>query len=55
MRLARPLLKIVTVLIVAAAAFGGAVALASTLFERPPSYRHERTGRLLDRGKESLR
>lgn len=36
MRLARPLLKIVTVLVVAAAAFGGAVALASTLFERPP-------------------
>jgi hypothetical protein len=35
-RLARPLLKIITVLVVVAAAFGGAVALASTLFERPP-------------------
>jgi hypothetical protein len=35
-RLARPLLKLVTVLAIVAAAFGGAVALASTLFEGPP-------------------
>jgi hypothetical protein len=35
-RLARPLLKAITVLVIVAAAFGGAVALASTLFERPP-------------------
>jgi hypothetical protein len=35
-RLARPLLKLITVLAIVAAAFGGAVALASTLFERPP-------------------
>jgi hypothetical protein len=35
-RLARPLLKVVTVLVIVAAAFGGAVALASTLFEGPP-------------------
>jgi len=35
-RLVRPLLKVVTVLAIVAAAFGGAVALASTLFERPP-------------------
>jgi hypothetical protein len=36
LRLARPLLKLVTVLAIIAAAFGGAVALASTLFEGPP-------------------
>lgn len=36
MRLARPLLKVIAVLVIVAAAFGGAVALASTLFERPP-------------------
>ena len=36
MRLARPLLKLITVLAIVAAAFGGAVALASTLFEGPP-------------------
>ena len=36
MRLARPLLKLVTVLAIVAAAFGGAVALASTLFDKPP-------------------
>lgn len=36
MRLARLLFKIVIVLAVVAAAFGGAVALASTLFEGPP-------------------
>jgi hypothetical protein len=35
-RLARPLLKLITVLAIVAAAFGGAVALASTLFEGPP-------------------
>jgi hypothetical protein len=35
-RLARPLLKFVTVLAIVAAALGGAVALASTLFEEPP-------------------
>jgi hypothetical protein len=35
-RLVRPLLKVITVLAIVAAAFGGAVALASTLFERPP-------------------
>ncbi len=35
-RLARPLLKVITVLVIVAAAFGGAVALASTLFDRPP-------------------
>lgn len=36
MRLARKLAKTVIVLAVAAAALGGAVALGSTLFERPP-------------------
>ncbi len=36
MRLARPFLKLITILAIVAAAFGGAVALASTLFERPP-------------------
>ena len=36
MRLARPLLKLVIVLAIVAAALGGAVALASTLFEEPP-------------------
>lgn len=36
MRLARKLLKTVVVLAVAAGALGGAVALGSTLFERPP-------------------
>jgi hypothetical protein len=36
LRLARPLLKLITVLAIVAAAFGGAVALASTLFEGPP-------------------
>lgn len=46
MRLARPLLKIVTVLVVAAAAFGGAVALASTLFERPPRDAEEFAARI---------
>jgi hypothetical protein len=35
-RLARSLLKSITVLAIIAAAFGGAVALASTLFEGPP-------------------
>jgi hypothetical protein len=35
-RLARPFLKLITVLAIVAAAFGGAVALASTLFEGPP-------------------
>ena len=36
MRLARPFLKLITVLAIVAVAFGGAVALASTLFEGPP-------------------
>ena len=36
MRLVRPLLKVITILAIVAAAFGGAVALASTLFEQPP-------------------
>jgi hypothetical protein len=45
-RLARPLLKIVTVLVVVAAAFGGAVALASTLFERPPRNAEEFAARV---------
>jgi hypothetical protein len=36
LRRARPLLKLLTVLAIVAAAFGGAVALASTLFEGPP-------------------
>jgi hypothetical protein len=35
-RLARPLLKLIAVLAIVAVAFGGAVALASTLFEGPP-------------------
>jgi hypothetical protein len=35
-RLARPVLKLITILAIVAAAFGGAVALASTLFEGPP-------------------
>jgi len=35
-RLARPFLKLITVLAIVAVAFGGAVALASTLFEGPP-------------------
>jgi hypothetical protein len=35
-RLARPLLKLIIILAIVAAAFGGAVALASTLFEGPP-------------------
>lgn len=46
MRLARPLLKLITVLVIVAAAFGGAVALASTLFEKPPRDAEEFAARI---------
>jgi hypothetical protein len=47
-RLARPLLKLITIVAIVAAAFGGAVALASTLFERPPRDAAEFAERVMD-------
>jgi hypothetical protein len=52
-RLARPFLKLMTVLAIVAAAFGGAVALASTLFERPPRDAAEFAQRVEDGSKHA--
>jgi hypothetical protein len=52
-RLARPLFKLITVLAIVAAAFGGAVALASTLFEGPPRDAAEFAQRVEDGSKHA--